>query len=118
MATRQGELGAAALADLARPTVDGLAGPSPAANTPRLPRLPFASSLGLLAATVPLLLFLVVPLGVLLWRTATVGQPAAYLASPVVAAALRLSLLTTAATVLLAVALGTPIAYLLARYRF
>jgi molybdate transport system permease protein len=67
---------------------------------------------------VPLVLFLVVPLVVLLWRTATVGRLAEYLASPVVAAALRLSLLTTAATVLLAVALGTPIAYLLARYRF
>src|SRR5690349_8699494 len=65
MATRQGESGAAALADLARPTIDGLAVPGAAADAPRLPRVPFASSLGLLAATVPLLLFLVVPLGVL-----------------------------------------------------
>ena len=118
MATRQGESGAAALADLARPTIDDLAVPGAVANAPRLPRVPFASSLGLLAATVPLLLFLVLPLGVLLWRTASVGRLAEYLASPIVAAALRLSLLTTAATVLLAVGLGTPIAYLLARYRF
>jgi molybdate transport system permease protein len=106
------------LSDLARPSVDRVALPDAAADSPRLPRLPFASSLGLLAATVPLVLFLVVPLAVLLWRTATLGRLAEYLASPVVAAALRLSLLTTAATVLLAIALGTPIAYLLARYRF
>src|SRR5262249_6233400 len=41
-----------------------------------------------------------------------------YLASPVVISAMRLSLLTTAATVVLAIGFGTPIAFLLARYRF
>src|SRR5207237_5715275 len=65
-----------------------------------------------------LVAFLVLPLAVLLGRTAAAGRLADYLASPIVVEALRLSLLTTLATVVLAVALGTPIAYVLARYRF
>ncbi len=82
-----------------------------------LPRFPL-TSLALLAATLPLVAFLVLPLLVLLGRTAAAGRLGEYLASPLVVAALRLSLLTTLITVALTVALGTPIAYLLARYRF
>ncbi|HEY7066441.1 MAG TPA: ABC transporter permease [Chloroflexota bacterium] len=88
-----------------------------AAGAPRLPALG-ASRLLLGLAAVPLVFFLVVPLLVLLGRTAAVGGVATYLSSPVVVAALRLSVLTTLATVLLTLLLGTPTAYLLARYRF
>ena len=99
------------------PTVERLALPRTAPAPVPLPRFP-VTSLALLAATVPLVAFLVVPLLVVLWRTAAAGRLAEYLATPLVASALRLSLVTTLATVALAVALGTPIAYLLARYRF
>jgi molybdate transport system permease protein len=95
----------------------GEAASEPAAPTPRLfgPR---GGALLLWAAVVPLVLFLVVPLVVLLGRTAATGELLGYLTSPVVAAALRLSLLTTGATLLITLLLGTPVAYLLARYRF
>jgi molybdate transport system permease protein len=99
-----------------RPSVERVALPSRGAALPP-PRFP-VTSLGLLAATVPLVAFLVVPLAVLLGRTALSGRLTEYLGSPIVVEALRLSLLTTAATVVLAIVLGTPIAYLLARYRF
>lgn len=61
--------------------------------------------------------FLVLPLAALLWRAASPGT-AAYLDDPAVTEALRLSLLTSAAALGLAVLLGTPAAYVLARYRF
>jgi molybdate transport system permease protein len=83
----------------------------------RLPA-PRGGALLLGAAVVPLVLFLVVPLVVLLGRTAATGGLLGYLASPVVVAALRLSLLTTGATLLVTLMLGTPVAFLLARYRF
>ncbi len=69
-------------------------------------------------AVLPLVLFLVVPLLVLLGRTAVTGGLLSYLTSPVVVAALRLSLLTAGVTLLVTLVLGTPVAYLLARYRF
>jgi molybdate transport system permease protein len=83
----------------------------------RLPG-PRGGALLLWPAVLPLMLFLVVPLLVLLGRTATTGGLLDYLTSPVVVAALRLSLLTTATTLLITLLLGTPVAYLLARYRF
>lgn len=61
--------------------------------------------------------FLLLPTLVLLWRGATVGLGGA-LGSPAVLEALRVSLATTAVTLALSVALGAPVAYLLARYRF
>ncbi len=60
--------------------------------------------------------FLAMPLAALLWR-ALPGLPGHAL-SPIVVDALRLSLLTTFVTTLLAILAGTPMAYLLARYRF
>jgi molybdate transport system permease protein len=90
----------------------------PAADAPAgLARLGIGR-LGLLAATAPLVVFLLLPLGVLLARTAAGGRLAEYLTTPLVAEALRLSLFSTAATVALTVLLGTPLAYALARYRF
>jgi molybdate transport system permease protein len=79
---------------------------------------PRGGALLLWAAVVPLALFLVVPLVVLLGRTAAMGGLLEYVTSPVVVAALRLSLVTTVVTLLITIALGTPVAYLLARYRF
>ena len=61
--------------------------------------------------------FLLLPTMVLLLRGLT-AQFWPTLSSPVVTDALRVSLLTTAATLLLTVLLVTPVAYLLARYRF
>jgi molybdate transport system permease protein len=59
-----------------------------------------------------------VPLLVLLGRTAATAGLLGYLSDPVVAGALRLSVVTTLATVVITLVLGTPTAYLLARYRF
>jgi molybdate transport system permease protein len=70
----------------------------------------------LVAVVLVLLAFLVTPLVALVWR-ALPDLPGS-IASPLVAKGLRLSLLTTAATVLISVLVGTPAAYLLARYRF
>jgi molybdate transport system permease protein len=60
--------------------------------------------------------FLVTPLIALLWRALPGLSGHAF--SPLVADALRLSLLTTFATTVVSVLVGTPAAYLLARYRF
>jgi molybdate transport system permease protein len=70
----------------------------------------------LLIAGLAVLVFLVTPLVALLWRAlpGLSGQPI----SPLVADALRLSLVTSLATTTVSVLLGTPAAYLLARYRF
>jgi len=63
-------------------------------------------------------LLIALPLVALLSRTLPGGVLGRYLTDPQVVAALRLSLLTTALTLLLTVVLGTPLAYLLARREF
>ncbi len=65
-----------------------------------------------------MLVFLLVPILALVARSFTDGALGAFLSAPSVVEALQLSLITTAITVALAVVLGTPLAYLLARYRF
>jgi molybdate transport system permease protein len=65
----------------------------------------------------PLLVFLLLPLAALLWR-ADLGQLWVHLADPVAVQAIRLSLQTTTISAFLIVLLGTPVAYLLARYDF
>ena len=65
--------------------------------------------------TAAVVLFFLAPLAALLWRAA---PAAGQWRQPFVLDALRLSLITTALTAALAVAAGTPVAYLLARYRF
>jgi molybdate transport system permease protein len=72
----------------------------------------------LAVVTVPLVLFLALPVVVLVARAAVGGGLAAALTSRVVLDALVLSLATTAVSLMLAVALGTPLAYLLARRSF
>ncbi len=71
----------------------------------------------LLAASLPLLLFLALPLAALVLRV----SPANVLANVLdrtVAQAIGLSMVTTAITTAVTIAAGTPIAYLLARRRF
>jgi molybdate transport system permease protein len=70
------------------------------------------------APTVLLMLFIVVPLLALLWRA--MADPSFWpsMTKPVVREALRVTLITTAATLLVSMAAGTPLAYVLARRHF
>ena len=65
-----------------------------------------------------LLLFLGLPLVGLVWRVAVSGGFFAALGRPVVGEALRLSVISTVIVLALTALLGTPLALLLARYRF
>ena len=65
-----------------------------------------------------LVVLLAVPLVALVWRTLQLGALLPALQNPVVLAALRLSVLTSFASLGLAVLLGTPLAYALARLPF
>ena len=76
------------------------------------PALLFGVPAALLAA------FLVLPVLALLLRGVTAPQFWASLAKPLVLQALRLTILTTMATLLIVLATGTPLAYLLARRHF
>jgi molybdate transport system permease protein len=78
------------------------------------------ASLSALFATPALLfvLFVAVPLGALGWRAVRDGDVATRLTSGFVTDALRLSILTSTLTLLLALLLGVPAAYLLARTHF
>lgn len=62
-------------------------------------------------------LLLAIPMAVLLWRGVDAGF-AGYLADPSVIAAARLSIFTSATSVLATLLLGTPLAYVLARWSF
>jgi molybdate transport system permease protein len=68
--------------------------------------------------TVLLVLFIAIPLSALIWRA--VADPAFWpsMTKPVVLQALWVTLITTVATLLVSVAMGTPLAYLLARRQF
>jgi molybdate transport system permease protein len=70
----------------------------------------------LVASALALFCFLATPLVALLWRALPGLLESG--SSPLVTGALRLSLLTTSATTVIAVLVGTPTAYLLARYDF
>ena len=64
-----------------------------------------------------LILLLGLPLVALVWRA--IGKDFfAYALSPTAISALKLSLLTSTATVLVAITTGTPLAYILARWKF
>jgi molybdate transport system permease protein len=90
--------------------------PAPRAQVETVAAPRGASGAALLVSALAVFCFLVMPLIALLWR-ALPGLPGHGL-SPLVADALRLSLLTTLATTVVSVLVGTPAAYLLARYRF
>lgn len=80
-------------------------------------RLPYAILLPI-AGVLGMVALIGLPIGALLAESASDGLALHYLGDPVVVSALRLSLLTSSAALALAVALGTPTAYLLARHRF
>lgn len=65
-----------------------------------------------------LLAFLLVPLAAIFIRAVPSGAFSGSLSDPVVQEALRLSLITTVVTLVIAIVFGTPVAYLLARHRF
>ena len=90
----------------------------PERNVPRGPTsLSPAPPLLTVAASTVLLVLLALPVGVLLVRAAA-PEALATLLEPDAAEALRLSLVTTGVSMALTILLGTPVAYLLARYRF
>lgn len=74
-------------------------------------------SRGLALASLPLLLFVVAPLGLLLARASAI-PPGETFARPAVQEALWLSLGTSALSLALVLVFGSPLAYLLARRRF
>jgi molybdate transport system permease protein len=86
---------------------------------PRQPRASSSNTLPVLpiVASVVLIAFLLLPTLVVLERGIGAGFAGAWL-NPVVLEALRVSLVTTAITLSLTLVFGTPVAYLLARYRF
>jgi molybdate transport system permease protein len=73
---------------------------------------------GLVVLTLPLVLFLAVPVIGLVGRALLGGGLLAALASPIVLDAFRLSVFTTAVSLALTLVFGTPLAYLLARRSF
>ena len=77
---------------------------------------PVIRSVAVVAAAL-LLLFVLVPLGALIGHVSP-ARFAAAIASPAALAALRISAITTACSLILTLALGTPLAYILARARF
>lgn len=80
------------------------------------------ATVGLTAAFLPVaflfIAFITIPIAALLWRAAGSGELGENLTSRFVLDALRLSAITSTVTLALAVALGTPLAYLLARRTF
>lgn len=70
------------------------------------------------ACSVAFLLLLLLPLAAIFWRSLPNGAIFTALRLPIVRDALRLSLITTAISLGITIVLGTPIAYLLSRYRF
>lgn len=81
------------------------------------PRRPDLMEVFLLPGIV-LALFVAVPLGALVYRALQTGNILDSLRKPIVHEALKLSLMTSALTLMIVVALGTPLAYVLARSRF
>jgi molybdate transport system permease protein len=90
---------------------------SSASSDPRAARLP-APRLGLVALAAILALFLVVPVVALVARSLAEGALGIALSSPAILDALVLSLTTTAVSMVVVVAFGTPLAFLLARRSF
>lgn len=78
---------------------------------------PSWSALGVALASLPMALFFLVPLAALLLRLAP-AQLLAHLVDRQVAQALQVSFITTAASLGITLVAGSPLAYLLARYRF
>jgi molybdate transport system permease protein len=84
----------------------------------RLHRRATMQALFLGTCSVAFLLLLLLPLAAIFWRSLPNGAIFTALRLPIVRDALRLSLATTAISLGITIVLGTPIAYLLARYHF
>lgn len=80
-------------------------------------RLPIRHSFWLILATLPLALFLLLPMVALLWRTMPL-MLVDHLATDAVWMAIQLSLRTSLLSTLITLLLGTPVAFLLARRQF
>ncbi len=89
---------------------------APAPSRPS-PRRPDPMTLVLLPG-IGFALFVAVPLAALGYRAAAAGDLLGSLRKPIVHEALRLSMITSGLTLAITVALGTPLAYLLARAHF
>ncbi|HCG30866.1 MAG TPA: ABC transporter permease [Thermomicrobiales bacterium] len=72
----------------------------------------------LIVASLALLVFLGLPIAAIFIRGVPSGALSRALDDPIVHQALTLSLITTSVTLLASISVGTPVAYLLARYRF
>src|SRR4051794_7761921 len=81
------------------------------------PRLALRHGIVWLLASIPMLIFLVLPILALVLRISP-EQLIASGGTRTVVQAIQLSLTTTAITLVLVVVFGTPLAYLLARYNF
>jgi len=104
-----------------RPTTRPLTGGTPSEESATAHRASRTASLGALFAAPSVIfvgLLLLLPLVALLWRTAESGVFLASIRKPIVVQALRLTGWTSLVTLILSVALGTPLAYTLARARF
>ena len=81
-----------------------------------------APAIGITAAFAPLaalgFLFILLPIVALIWRALNSGELADNLTTPLVLKAMKLSAITSTISLVLAIAFGTPLAYLLARRNF
>jgi len=82
------------------------------------PRIAPPVRLLLFASSAALLLLLLLPLAAIFIRGIPEGAFSRALDDPIVRQALTLSLITTSISLLLSLVIGTPVAFLLARYRF
>lgn len=90
----------------------GATGPTAATRS----RMGMASAFGPLALV--FVAFVAAPMAALCWRALDSGQLGDNLTSELVLDAMRLSAITSTLTLVLAVVMGTPVAYLLARHSF
>ena len=101
----------------ALPATDGTSAVAPASASPRLrPRLDLMDVF--LLPGIIFAVFVAVPLAALVYRAAAAGNLLESVQQPIVRDALRLSLITSTASLIVVVVLGTPLAYMLARARF
>ena len=101
----------------ALPATDGTSTGAPASASPRLrPRLDLMDVF--LLPGIVFAVFVAVPLAALVYRAAAAGNLLESVQRPIVRDALRLSLITSTASLVVVVVLGTPLAYMLARARF
>lgn len=100
------------------PTVGGATVSPSKTSTSRRSPLGRPTSWAAYLATFVMVAFLAVPVLALLFRVVPTGLIPEYMTKPIVVEALRLSLITSFASLFLTIVFGTPAAYLLARRQF